>query len=66
MNLGLDGHAGPQLIKVALIRIEAYSHGKPLHDFDIVTGCIFGREQAGSISSSGGHKLHLAIKRLIE
>jgi hypothetical protein len=39
---------------------------EPLYDLDIVSSRILGREQAGSISSSGWHKLDRAIKRLIE
>jgi len=58
VNLGLDGHAGAQLIQIALIRVEAYPYGQPLYDLDVVAGCIFGREQAGSISSGGWHKLY--------
>jgi hypothetical protein len=66
VNLGFDGHAGAQLIQVALIRVEAYPHRQPLYDLDIVSSRILGRKQAGSISSSGWHKLDRAIKRLIE
>ena len=66
MNLGLYGHAGTQLIQVALIRVEAYSHRQSLYDLDIVPSRILGRKQAGSISSRGWHILDLAIKRLVE
>jgi hypothetical protein len=66
VNLGLDGHAGAQLIQIPLIRVEAYAHRQPLYDLDIVSSRILGREQAGSISSRGWHILDLAIKRLVE
>ena len=56
MDLGLDGHAGAQLIQIALLRVETDSHGQPLYDLDVISGRIFGREQAGSISSGGWHK----------
>jgi len=34
VNLGLYGHAGAQLIQVALIRVEADPHRQPLYDLD--------------------------------
>jgi hypothetical protein len=66
VNLGLDGYSRAELIQIALIRVEAYPHRQALYNLDIVSSCILGREQAGSISSRGRNILYLAIKRLIE
>src|ERR1700722_2023903 len=46
-NVRLHGHAGAQPIQPVLIGLEAQAHGDALHHLDVISGGVFGRQDAG-------------------
>ena len=46
IDLGNDGHAGPQPVIVVLARIDIDADGNALHHLHVISGGVFGRQQA--------------------
>ncbi len=60
-DLGRHRHAGTQLVIVVRARIEHDLDRNALHDFHVVSGGIFRRQQAEAGAAGAGDAVHLAV-----
>src|SRR5579885_422282 len=56
---GFDGHAGAEQMLRVLPAIEADAHWNALHDLDIVSAGVFGRQQAERLAGGAGNALDI-------
>jgi len=54
LHAGHDRHSGPQKVFVILSLLKKNLHGKPLHNFDVVSRGVFRGQQAESGSACPG------------
>ena len=60
-DLGLDRHAGTQLVILVCTGFEDDLHRNALHDFHVVAGGVFRRQQAEARAAGAGDAVDLAV-----